>query len=329
MLGTGALIVVGLPFVNVGAISIATLKVCNILAFSTNVIAVSIPGRMDGDQDVQMRGGNLNPSSSAETTPLQQQQQEQQHDNNSNNSSTNNNNLVRISREKTLLAPAGWAFTIWAPIYFGEALFCTSAQYYDPLIMAVLPQVTAPFVAANLTQSLWCASFRPSYYNNNQQQQQQYHQGWHKYVSVAMLGGTAFSLSQIPFAQLSSWYFIPLLMHFGWATAATLVNLNGSLAMTDGISEQTLISAGHASAVLATALGVAVTVSSSIPAYGLVISWALAACVSGMRVKPDSERVSEHFKAGAKVQKLLLGAGSLLTAGAAAYTLLIETSTGL
>jgi hypothetical protein len=287
----GAVIVAGLPFAQLGGISMTALQVANILAFATNAAAVSVPGRMDGEQDARMRSGDLNPNSS---TPLV----------------GSNNNIVHASRDRTLVAPAGWAFAIWGPIYFGEAVFC-GAQFWDPTVAASLPLLTAPFVAANLTQSLWCASFRTSY-----------SQGWQKYVSVFMLGGTAYSLSQVPFAATASPYLIPLAMHFGWTTAATLVNFNGSLAMTEGNSERTLIAAGHVSAVLATALGVWVTVTQPLPAYGLTVAWALAACSNGMRVKPEDPSVSSTLGTGAKVQQVLLLVGTLLSAGASIFALM-------
>jgi len=137
-----------------------------------------------------------------------------------------------------------------------------------------------------------------------------------------MLGSTAYSLSLIPFVDLatttttSSLYWIPLAMHFGWTTAATLVNLNGSLAMNYDVQESTMIAAGHASSVLATALGVGVTLSYQLPAYGLTIAWALAACANGMRVS-TAENV------GAKIQKGLLTMGSIVSAGTAIYTLVV------
>ena len=208
--GTGAAVMATLPIVKLGAVPLGTLQFFNMLAFCTNVAAVSVPGRMDGDQDARMRSGDLNPDSS---TPLTR-------------TGSSNNNIVLASRSKTLVAPAGWAFAIWAPIYLGETLFVAS-QFFDATIIGALPELTAPFVCANIMQSLWCASFR-----------EPYAEGWKKYVSVAMLGGTASSLSFMPFANLSSsWYLLPVAMHFGWTTAATLVNFNGSLAMRTSLNE--------------------------------------------------------------------------------------------
>jgi hypothetical protein len=290
VVATGAVLVAGLPFVQAGALSLGVLKIANVLAFATNVTAVSIPGRMDGEPDRKMREGDLDP----ELTPLRDSDAE--------------NNIVTASRDRTLFAPAGWAFSIWAPIYLGEAAF-VGAQFFDPsLAAAVLPQVTVPFVAANLLQSLWCASFRPSYSNGS----------WHKYVSVAMLGGTAVALSQVPFGL--SMYLIPMSVHFGWTTAATLVNLNGSISMGDSVSDSTLISTGHASAVLATGLGVGVTAFHTLPAYGLTIAWALAACANGMRIKEEDDSISDVLHAGASVQRTLLLTGSALCMAVSAFT---------
>jgi hypothetical protein len=116
-------------------------------------------------------------------------------------------------------------------------------------------------------------------------------------------------------------------------TAATLVNLNGSLAMSTPdetpSSDATIIAAGHSSAVLATILGVGVTSLANLPVYGLTISWALAACASNPKLvldnknndkKSDDDEPSTIFQRGAKVQKLLLTSGSLLCAGASVAT---------
>lgn len=294
----GTAIIAATPFVSVAGASTAALQAANVLAFATNVTAVSIPGRMDGT--AQLRGND------SDNIMTENDIQEKSGD-----------NIVQASRDRTLVAPAGWAFSIWGPIYLGEAAL-VAATFTNPTIMATMPEWTVPFCAANLTQSLWCASFRPKYAH-----------GWRKYVSVAMLGGTAVSLAQLPFATLlettssSSPYWIPVAMHFGWTTAATLVNLNGSLAMNDNLSERAMISAGHASSVVATALGMGVTLSYGLPTYGLTIAWALAACANGMRVKPEDDKVSAALKTGAKVQKVLLTAGSLLSAGASIYTLVV------
>jgi hypothetical protein len=304
VVAAGAVIAAGFPLVPV--LSVGVLQVANVLAFATNVYAVSVPGRMDGGQDRKMRQGDLNPTPTPESTTLLRGEQHHR----------NENEPVVVSlRERTLVRPAGWAFAIWAPVYLGEATFCVAQFVEASNLAAVLPQMSVPFVAANLLQSLWCASFRASYNEAS----------WHKYVSCAMLGGTAYALSYIP--TDSSWFFLPMAMHFGWTTAATLVNLNGSLAMDSNISDSAMVGVGHASAVLATALGVGVTVFEwSTPAYGLTVAWALAAVANGTKLDVRDEHEhdwSDALQTGARVQRALCWTGAVLCATAAGSTFLM------
>jgi hypothetical protein len=140
------------------------------LSFACNVTAVSVPGRLDGQQDERMRRGDINPSNTGgdETTPLTSKTRSDE------TASDEADAAAANLRLRSLVLPAGWAFSIWGAIYLGETTWCV-AQFVNSDLQTVLPQVTAPFVAANLVQSLWCASFRPSY-----------NDGWHKYVSVAV-----------------------------------------------------------------------------------------------------------------------------------------------
>jgi len=319
----GASVAVGLPMLEAAlssSASLTLLKSLNVAAFATNVVAVSIPGRLDGQQDDEMRKGNLNPekpnadnaSIKKEDSPLVENKDE------------SSSSPYSLNNSRTLVNPSGWAFAIWGPIYLGEAAFVAS-QFLasDAAASALLPQITAPFVAANLFQSLWCASFRPSY-----------DAGWKKYVSVAMLGGTAYSLSLVHSAgsaaaalepSMLSHLLLPLTMHFGWTSAATLVNLNGSVASNTSVSPRSLIGLGNSSALVATALGVGLTLTHSAPTYGLTLAWALAACADGMakRVPSQSSTEEEILAKGANVQKNLCWAGSFACAVAAAYAGLV------
>ncbi|KAL7530594.1 hypothetical protein ACHAXR_003586 [Thalassiosira sp. AJA248-18] len=310
----GATLAIGLPMLDAvlsSSASLSLLKSLNVAAFATNVIAVSIPGRIDGPQDDQMRKGNLDPTkpnattSSSEGSPLVGKEE---------------SSAYSLNHSRTLVNPSGWAFAIWGPIYLGEAAF-VAAQCFasDATTSILLPQITAPFVAANLFQSLWCASFRPSY-----------GEGWKRYISVGMLGGTAYSLSLVHSAgatamandpSMLSYLLLPLTMHFGWTTAATLVNLNGSLASDESASPRSLIALGNSSALAATALGVGFTVSQSAPAYGLTLAWALAACADGMSKRIPSQSAAEEqtLAKAASVQEKLCWAGSFACAAAAAY----------
>ena len=113
-------------------------------------------------------------------------------------------------------------------------------------------------------------------------------------------------------------------IHFGWTSAATLVNLNGSLASDESASPRSLIGLGNTSALAASALGVGLTLSQSAPAYGLTLAWALAACADGITKRiPSSKAGEEEILAKASVvQKNLCWAGSFACAVAAACVLL-------
>uniref|UniRef100_A0A7S1ZKK4 Uncharacterized protein n=1 Tax=Trieres chinensis TaxID=1514140 RepID=A0A7S1ZKK4_TRICV len=304
----GLATLVGIPFVDAAATSgasLALLKGANVVSFAANCAAVSVPGRIDERQDQEMRRGALNPTKPAatgqirgdstpgEATPLADQEHH--------TSSYNEN--YSPARGRTLVSPSGWAFAIWGPIYAGEAIF-VAAQLLPGSsgLTEIIPQVTAPFIATNIFQSLWCASFRPSYGT----------EGWEKYISPAMLAGTAYSLSLIHsvgtgIAGATAWYFFPFALHFGWTTAATLVNLSGSVSMGSSTPDSTVIAVGHSSAVVATAFGIGVTLSQSAPVYGLTVAWALAACGDGMKKRIAA--VNADRNAGEEGVDLLRAAG--------------------
>lgn len=194
----GVATVAGLPALDAllsTGTSLSVLKYINLAAFALNVGAVSVPGRLDGQQDNEMRKGELNPS--------------KPDDNNATASGVYGRN-----RSRTLVDPSGWAFAIWGPIYLGE-LGLVTYQLFSSNADAVLPRMAAPFAAANIFQSLWCASFRPSYLGD----------GTKKYISACMLAGTAYSLSLVLKAgnaaaaadpTFQALILTPIAMHFGW-----------------------------------------------------------------------------------------------------------------
>jgi hypothetical protein len=290
-------------------VSVAALQGLNVTAFLISVGAVSVPGRIDGQQDAEMRQGSLNPNKPAATgqselTPLSPMI-----------------DIYSPARGRSLVSPSGWAFAIWGPIYVGEACF-VAGQLLPAAsgLAAVLPQVTVPFVAAHLFQSLWCASFRPSYSDSNS--------NWAIYISPLMLAGTALSLSQIHAVACSSdaaglgWFFLPMTLHFGWTTAATLVNLNGSIASNRNISDPAVIAVGHSSALVATLMGVGLTLTQASPAYGLTLAWALAACADGMSKRianTEAPTLRESLKTGADVQNKLCWVGAAACAACSLY----------
>jgi len=184
------------------------------------------------------------------------------------------------------------AFIIWAPIFLGE-LISVLTQLFVPSsspFVSFLKQLTASYVAANTFQSLWTAAFHPKY------------TGMAKFVSPALLGGAAYSLSKAHAAicaskQLSFGQYLlfglPISLHFGWVTAASLVNLNGAVAtFSDTVSAERMAVAGHVSVVAAAALGAIVTITRGAPVYGGVISWALMAVADemGTRIQKNKGR---------------------------------------
>lgn len=93
--------------------------------------------------------------------------------------------------------------------------------------------------------------------------------------------------------------------------------------MSRNVSDTALVAAGHSSAVLATLLGVGVTVFEwSTPAYGLTVAWALAAVANGIKVERHERDWTPALQSGARVQKTLCWIGSAICASTAAFYLL-------
>jgi len=297
---TASAVALGLPFATAfcttASVPLGVLQAANVTAYAVNCAAVSVPGRLDGQEQDDMVGASKKKENDKSDATYQ--------------------TIYSPGQGRSLIAPAGWAFAIWGPIYAGEAVFVGAQMLQQSeAVLAILPAITAPWVAANIFQSLWCASFRPSYMKSGSA-------SWHKYISAGMLGGTALCLAQVHAAAASSsWLLVPLTMHFGWTTAATLVNLNGSLAQNRDVSDSTVIAVGHTSTVLATALGVGVTLAQTSPAYALTVAWALAACADGMKKRQQQQQaasLSPSMTKGMRVQQTLCWLGSGLCAAAAA-----------
>ena len=75
------------------------------------MIAVSVPGRLDGPQDEEMRKGSLNPTkpnaptaTKTEGSPLVGKEETP--------------SAYSLNRSRTLVNPSGWAFAIWAREYY-------------------------------------------------------------------------------------------------------------------------------------------------------------------------------------------------------------------
>jgi len=167
-------------------------------------------------------------------------------------------------------------------------------------------------------QTLWTASFRPKY------------KGRLIYISGAMLTGIAYSMSRAHagFVFDGSLYakkeyllfFLPMTLHFGWTTAAALVNWNGSIAMGENVSPKLVAWTGHFSIALATGLGVFVSLTRQAPVFGGVIAWALTACATGMYQRLEETKDERDQKRagiyGARVQQWLCGIGAVVSGAA-------------
>merc|ERR1712183_627735 len=158
----------------------------------------------------------------------------------------------------------------------------------SPDVENLLREISGPYAMAQLFTMLWTASFRPRYEQGRR---------CYRYVSALALAGIAVSLSICHKSYANGGtknsitlslieyilYGLPLSLHFGWTTAASLVNLNGMFAMKtkdaalrkdkqEQIDEESNAKSvailGHASVVLATMIGVSVTWIRKAPVYG-------------------------------------------------------------
>ena len=153
----GVSILLGLPALEAAVasstVSLAVLKGANCLAFLVNAASVSVPGRLDGEKHLTPSKplDNINHNSSTSTshtgtveegTPLVV----------SAGNANDETDTPPVYGVRSLLSPSGWAFAIWAPIYVGEAAFCTAQLFAteSSSLAQVLPEITGSFVAANL-----------------------------------------------------------------------------------------------------------------------------------------------------------------------------------
>jgi hypothetical protein len=178
-----------------------------------------------------------------------------------------------------LFAPAAWAFSIWGPIFLGELAYVL----YQLLPSVVeksswwLAKCSVYFSATMAMQSLWCFAFRPWATVHGF--------GW---ISALLLGIGAVSLSKahniITSCALEGdlglvdvvCAYIPIALHFGWLSAAALVNSNGALAAR-GVPVGTKLSASVGSVFIACAVGCFVGFAWRDPIVPAVVAWALTA----------------------------------------------------
>ena len=300
---------------SVTALPFAAVKGMNVLSYGLGFVSVGRPGRYDGAASVTETDGIRKGTKIADPARRGMEQ-------------------MGTSKGRTLVPPAPWAFIIWAPIFLGELIMVTvpTVTKVSPRAETILRETAGPFALAQVFTALWTASFRPRYGTKG---------GIYKYISALGLAGIAASLSvsHRAFATPSGsglsmleyvLYCLPLSLHFGWTTAAALVNLNGMFALTgdekvtkeqEASTARAVALLGNASVAVATALGVSVTWTRKAPVFGGVICWALTAVASGLkkRIEASGGKKGESMVVGvygAERQRLLSLFGAAICASA-------------
>lgn len=196
---TGIVIALGFPLIP-NELPLRLLEVLNLVAFAVNLAAVMVPGRIDEELARRLDDTDTDPTATSEEPLVTEAWRLVRPSDRPPRDATNLSPMEL--RDRTLVRPASWACAIWAVIYLGEIVFVIAQFLPWSGLQRSLPSASIPFVAANLLQSLWCASFRPSY-----------DEGWHRFVSCFMLGATTYALSYIPARE--SLFYMPLAIHFG------------------------------------------------------------------------------------------------------------------
>jgi hypothetical protein len=169
-----------------------------VLAFTLNLITVSLPGRFDSETSRQSRSG------------------------------------VEGGPWTSLFAPAPWAFAIWGVIYLSELLLTIAVGFnISSLSTQLLSRLAPLWLACNLYQSLWCLTFRDFARNVLWLPA-----GCLIGAAAAALATHATlseHLLAIPFSPATSAAVrrvaaaarLPISLHAGWLAAAALLNVNG------------------------------------------------------------------------------------------------------
>lgn len=220
-------------------------------------------------------------------------------------------------------SPAGWAFVIWAPIFFGELLFVIFQLLPLPSVRGSwwLSEISPWFAAAMIFQTLWCLSYRPWARD-----------GGFLWIPALMLGGTAVTLGGAHAVLREAWFardmefpqyvaaHLPLSLHFGWISCAALVNLNGYFATRPRQSNLMGLILSVLSIIVAVLLGTLVTLAREDPVYAAVVAWALWAVGD----KGGWGNLQGRVDPGVlRVQEVAAKTGSVLAIAAAAVPLVL------
>lgn len=213
------------------------------------------------------------------------------------------------------VTPAPYAFAIWAAIYSLELVFVVWqwACQEKPVVKDLLPSVSPWWCAAHVCQVAWCFTFRPAFDTPQL-----------LWISACSLSGIALCLSRAQHAILVYWkqcggqmyeelcFYVPVTIHFGWTTAASLVNWNGYVARCAPPMPVKLFVA-CASALLGSSIGVYLTARREAPLYACTIAWAVIAVAQYTRTaEPFRAELSASTAAWLSSLEYVLGCGVLL-----------------
>jgi hypothetical protein len=310
----GALTAAALPWIEewCGKAPLIQIQLAQIFSYILNVVATSLPGRIDSYIATKQN----NPLDHIKEKTLGKSDDEKVAD-----------HYLADRRGQSMFAPAGVTFAIWGPIFIGELIYVYKVYQMSSSDSNVdlVRKVAGSFICSQIFQALWCASFRPSAKKE---------EGPWMLLSSFMLSGIALMLNRAHslFSPHSSqfWQYVylwgPMTLHFGWTTAAALVNWNGDLSLLKSMDAQKLAALGHTSVVLATSIGVGITLQRQAPVLGATFAWALAGCAFGMQARVWDVKVQGEMQkegtVGAQTQKWLCLAGAIASAAASyvAYT---------
>lgn len=202
---------------------------------------------------------------------------------------------------KSLFAPASWAFLIWPIIYLLETILTLAVVIpwkKSTIISDIISKITPFWVAGNLFQCMWCLSFRSKFRSC-------------LWFPASLLAGAAVSMitaisivSSILNFHISNninWgqgiiipilFRLPISLHAGWLSAATLLNLNGWLSYKQ-YSQPFQVSFAFASVYIAGFLGTLLSLKFKDPFYALTVAWASAAL--SYQTTPERSNVKDIY----------------------------------
>jgi len=221
---------------------------------------------------------------------------------------------TEVSRKyQTLVTPAGWAFTIWGPIFIAEGAWTVAQLLKRYRAHPAVEEATPWWLAACAFQVCWTLAFAQEVI-------------WLSLVlMLGILGSLAGMAIQADRAALSLQDYAvlraPFALHLGWILCASVVNAN-VLADSGRASPGTLLGVAVASlaAILAVVTAFSFAARNAEPLVGLVAAWALAAVASELGAPVqllDAARWNPHAWDAATLEGLRAAASAVAAAAGA------------